>query len=278
MKQVELVWVSNSPDWEDVHGRSDQVSYEDGKVRIVYSGATDDDGHYEGSFELALSVGMQAIEGEYTVFPPKGAAEHFNQLVGFGLTGQIKTDPLGGHYFAGIWDEGGIAQEFKVGPLQMAGEDSDCDGTSVLEPAVFRIDMAELAELPPVLLRQVQALREFELATAPLLQTVSGVAAFADFERLLMNLSALAQTVKQRLDACLAEQVAAEVVADYLRDEASLRLEQLLDQGAAASLPPAPPELAAFVADIEALAENLQVAVMREGYTLCKVWLGLTDE
>ncbi|HEY9104760.1 hypothetical protein [Chitinimonas sp.] len=278
MKQVELVWVSNSPDWEDVHGRSDQVNYQDGKVRIVYSGATDDNGHYEGHFELSLSQGMQAIEGEYTVFPPRNAAEHFNQVVSFGLTGQIKTDAQGRHYFAGIWDEGGIAQEFKVGPLQLAGEASDGAGDAALDEAVFRVDLLDASALPPELVQQVQALREFELASAPLMQTVAGVTAFADFERLFTNLAALMQAVKLRLDACLAGQDSAEAVVTYLRDEASLQLEQLLDQGAAANLPPAPPELAAFMADIEALAENLQVAVMREGYTLCKVWLGLVDE
>ncbi|GAB3244848.1 hypothetical protein [Chitinimonas naiadis] len=274
MKQVELIWVSNSPDWEDVHCQADKVRYENEALRVHYSGATDDEGHYEGQFELALRSGVQSIEGEYTVFPPKGSAEHFNQVVSFGLTGQIKPAADGANYFSGIWDEGGVAQEFKVGPITMSGEAALPAGN-----AGARAEAVVVSGLPATLQVPAAAMREFELAMAPLAQLVDGVAAFSGFATLFAKLDQLMREVRSRLDDIPDEPGAAEALLGYLRDEASLQLEQLLDQGAMATLPANPaPELAAFVADIEALAENLQVAVMREGYTLCKVWLGLADE
>ncbi|QDQ28485.1 hypothetical protein FNU76_20160 [Chitinimonas arctica] len=274
MKQVKLVWASNSAEWEDVSCKADRVSIADQIVRVEYSGATDDEGRYQGVVELELREGMQTVEGEYTVLPAKTASEQFAQVVGFGLTGQIKPLEEGGYYFSGIWDEGGIAQAFQIFPLPMSAASDEARQASS-----FKVDELAIRSVPNALQDHVKALRRFERAMQPYRGLLDGVAAFAEFGVLFGAFDQVLNAAKTRMDRHLADDLDGEALLEYLRDEASLALEALLDQGTGLRVPQAClAETAEFVRDMEGLAKNLHDAILREGYELCRVWLGMVPE
>ncbi|MGQ5524337.1 hypothetical protein ACUHMQ_13910 [Chitinimonas sp. PSY-7] len=250
MESVSLVWVSNSIEWEDVRLDARHVSYEGDVLRVNYVGQTDDEGHYEGEFELALHEGLQGLEGEYTVYPPKGASEQFAQVVTFGLTGQIKLQPEGYYAFVGIWDESGMANEFKVAPLQMSGQAVPKSVVSV-----------------PNTPASTDVLSRFESSLAAYELLLVGVTGLASLQPRFDGLKDLLATVRQRQSD---DAISSEALTDYLREEASAALESLLDEPI--TLPGGTP------ADIRRVVDNLAEALRQYGYPVCASWLGLDDQ
>lgn len=242
MHTITLVWVSGSLDWDDVSLPASRCDWHEGRIVLAYRGDTEEGGYYAGEFELLDGPGMQSLEGEYTVHPPQDAPEPFTQVVSFGLSGQIKPGDDGLPYFSGIWDESGVAQAFRVGPLQAVVAGPVGTGTP---------------------LAAGESGAQAGLSTA--LQA---------YQLLLGDLASLAGW-RQRLDelqALLAEAAAHSTEAghaDWLREHASARLETLLDEPP--SLPGGTP------AELRRLADNLGEALRRYGYPLCGQWLGLDE-
>ncbi|WP_374351435.1 hypothetical protein [Chitinimonas sp.] len=267
---IELLWISDNPEWEDVRCPADKAVREGERLTIIYSGATDEGGHYEGAFEFSLGDGMQSLEGEYTVYPPKGSPEPFTQVVGFGLTGSIRPLPGGGVGFVGIWDEGGIAQAFSVGPLPMADAAADEDDRA------YQVDSLPDSALPAIWRLQALALRDFHTALWPFRHIVADSPALAPFAAHIANLDALLDGARQQFDQALAGTLDGDELLDWLRDEASLALEQMLDQLPAVIIGPAEQAAApALAATLHGIGERLHSGIQMEGYQLCKVWLGL---
>ncbi|PHV11353.1 hypothetical protein [Chitinimonas sp. BJB300] len=246
MQSVSLVWVSNSIEWEDVCLEARRVVYDGDVLRISYLGQTEDEGHYEGEFELALREGLQGLEGEYTVYPPKGADEQFAQVVPFGLTGQIKLQSEGHYAFAGIWDESGIAHEFRVGPLEMTDS----------PPKPVAVSKAESTDV----------LSQFESSLAAYQLLLPGAKGLASFQPRFDQLTALVAAVRQRQSN---NAVSAQSLSDYLREEASLALETLLDEPVV--LP------GGTSADLRRVADNMTEALRQYGYPVCANWLGVSE-
>ncbi|MBL8507474.1 hypothetical protein [Chitinimonas sp. JJ19] len=280
MKQHELLWVANSPEWDDVRSVADKVSYKGDTMVVNYSGETEEGGRYAGSFEIALREGVQSVGGEYTVFSPKGSGEKFTQVVIFTLTGQIKSRKDGSHYFTGVWEESGVAQDFRLSPVAMkAGvqitreaeqEGEDEDGGSIL-------DGFDIATLPTALQGHLTALRRFETTLGHYRPLVLGVACLAEFDSWFHQLEPIVQAAGQVLERHSMGELDADEAVAVLRDETSLALEQCLDAGANLVLAPDADALGSLATDMLALTENLRMATLREGYGLCAVLLGVAS-
>lgn len=271
MTNVKLVWASNSPDWEDVSCKADSVVIDGNIMRVTYSGKTEEGGRYDGEVAFELREGVQGIEGEYTVYAPKDAEEQFSQVVSFGLTGQIKPLAAGGHYFTGVWDESGVAQAFSINPVSLPGSAPVVHRSS----KAFQVDSLPYKALPAAAQAPVKAIRAFEVAVHPVRQQVNGLVAFAEFDGLFTQLDAVLEDIKTQLDALVLKSIDPETLTAYLRDEASLALEQLLDVGAGVQAPVEYPEsIADFIADVETLSENLNDTILHAGYELCRVLIG----
>jgi hypothetical protein len=272
MTPTELIWASDNPEWADVHCPASKVVVEDQLLHVHYGAATDDGGRYEGHFALARVEGIQSIEGEYTVYPPKGSADPFTQVVAFGLTGRIAALPDGGLGFSGIWDESGVAQAFTVGPLPVE------NGTVPAAPDAdgYRFEALDHDALPAAWRSHAMVLQAFEQALWTYRHLVDGIEALAGFATQLGKIDTILTEAKTQFDRQLAGQLPATALLDYLRDEASLALEQALDEAISAVIAATDREAApALATTIDQLAERIATGIQAEGYEVCRVWLGI---
>jgi hypothetical protein len=132
--------------------------------------------------------------------------------------------------------------------------------------------------LPAAWRAHAAALQTLEQALWTYRHLVEGSVVLAGVGSLLDQIDAVQADAKGRFDAQLAMEIDEAALLDYLRDEASLALERLLDEGAGARLDAAAREQAPdLAAEWDALAARISTGIQAEGYEVCRVWLGLTD-